>query len=84
MLQSVENEDLFVASVYLLTAAAIIISDFSSIGVTENGLGSTLASTMKGSTTKEASTDASEDTFKVAILTVSDTVASGTGPDRRY
>lgn len=66
------------------SVSAIIISDFSSIGVTENGLGSTLASTMKGSTTKEASTDASEDTFKVAILTVSDTVASGTGPDRRY
>lgn len=66
------------------SVSAIKISDFSSTGIIETGLGSALVSTMKGSTTKEGSTDASEDTCKVAILTVSDTVASGTGPDRRY
>ncbi|KAJ0025443.1 hypothetical protein Pint_07081 [Pistacia integerrima] len=65
------------------SVSAITISDFSSTGIIETGLGSVLASTMKGSTTKEASTNASEDTFKVAILTVSDTVALGTGPDQR-
>ncbi|KAJ0026011.1 hypothetical protein Pint_07026 [Pistacia integerrima] len=64
------------------SVSAITISDFSSTGIIETGLGSVLASTMKGSIAKEASTNASEDTFKVAILTVSDTVASGTGPDR--
>ncbi|XP_031268696.1 chaperonin CPN60-like 2, mitochondrial [Pistacia vera] len=65
------------------SVSAITISDFSSTGIIETGLGSVLASTMKESTTKEASTDASEDTFKVAILTVSDTVVSGTEPNRR-
>ncbi|KAJ0094246.1 hypothetical protein Patl1_15722 [Pistacia atlantica] len=40
--------------------------NFSSTGIIETGLGSVFASTMKESTTKEASTDASEDTFKVA------------------
>ncbi|KAJ0086919.1 hypothetical protein Patl1_07167 [Pistacia atlantica] len=36
------------------SVSAITISDFSSTGVIETGLGSVLASTMKGSTTKEA------------------------------
>ncbi|KAJ0024170.1 hypothetical protein Pint_07046 [Pistacia integerrima] len=65
------------------SVSAVTISDFSSTGIIETGLGSVLASTMKESTTKEASTDASEHTFKVAILTVSDKVVLGTGPDRR-
>ena len=54
------------------SVSAITISDFSSTGIIETGLGSVLASTMKESTTKEASTDASLDTYKVASLTVSE------------
>ncbi|KAJ0091599.1 hypothetical protein Patl1_14100 [Pistacia atlantica] len=52
------------------SVSAITISDFSGTGIIETGLGSVLASTMKESTTKEASTDASLDTYKVASLTV--------------
>lgn len=62
---------------------AIIISDLSSTAMPESGLLSDSAS--PGQTSKEKSEgEALDAEFRVAVLTVSDTVASGGGPDRRY
>ena len=65
--------------------SAIIISDFSCTDIGKSPLLSVMASNLQGSRPKEVTADVSQDTeFKVAVLTVSDTVASGAGPDRRY
>ncbi|KAK6926455.1 MoeA, C-terminal, domain IV [Dillenia turbinata] len=64
---------------------AIIISDLSStsIAMTNNPLPSTSHPITRKSTLQEIVRDVSGDAnFKAAILTVSDTVASGNGPDR--
>ncbi|KAK4855344.1 hypothetical protein QYF36_006283 [Acer negundo] len=65
------------------SVSAIIISDFGSTDTGKSPLLSVMASTLQGSRPKEVTADVSQDTeFKVAVLTVSDTVASGAGPDR--
>ncbi|KAK2641092.1 hypothetical protein Ddye_022855 [Dipteronia dyeriana] len=65
------------------SVSAIIISDFGSADTGKSPLLSVMASTLQGSKSKEVTADVSQDTkFKVAVLTVSDTVASGAGPDR--
>ncbi|KAL5830693.1 hypothetical protein ACOSQ3_016110 [Xanthoceras sorbifolium] len=66
------------------SVSAIIISDFgSSTDIGKIPLSSVLASTLQGSKSKELTADGSQDTeFRVAVLTVSDTVAAGAGPDR--
>ncbi|GAV72625.1 MoCF_biosynth domain-containing protein/MoeA_N domain-containing protein/MoeA_C domain-containing protein [Cephalotus follicularis] len=62
---------------------AVIISDLSSNANGNGDLTSDWASAMPGNTSQMTTTDASRDTdTRVAILTVSDTVASGAGPDR--
>lgn len=66
------------------TVTAIIISDASSLGLMK-----TLSPVSSHAPQVTASTkvngEASQGSeFTVAILTVSDTVASGAGPDRRY
>ncbi|KAK9280583.1 hypothetical protein L1049_014277 [Liquidambar formosana] len=65
------------------SVSAIIISDLSSDSTSRSSLSSSLASATRGSTLQEAIADKSRDAeYRVAILTVSDTVASGAGPDR--
>lgn len=65
--------------------SAIVISDISSTYNSKIDTSLVLGSTLQGSKPKEVTTDCSGYTeFSVAILTVSDTVASGAGPDRRY
>ncbi|KAJ9178477.1 hypothetical protein P3X46_010356 [Hevea brasiliensis] len=63
--------------------SAIIISDLSSTAVVESGLSSASADSRQRNTFGEISKHESENAeFRVAILTVSDTVAAGAGPDR--
>ncbi|KDO47642.1 hypothetical protein CISIN_1g0059002mg [Citrus sinensis] len=63
--------------------SAIVISDISSTDNSKIDTSLVLGSTLQGSKPKEVTTDCSGYTeFSVAILTVSDTVASGAGPDR--
>lgn len=65
--------------------SAIVISDISSTYNSKIDTSLVLGSTLQGSKPKEVTTESSGYTeFSVAILTVSDTVASGAGPDRRY
>ncbi|KAJ7960384.1 Molybdopterin biosynthesis protein CNX1 [Quillaja saponaria] len=62
---------------------AIIISDISSTTVIKNFLPSELASASRGHTLHKVTADRPEDAeYRVAILTVSDTVSTGAGPDR--
>lgn len=63
--------------------SAIVISDISSTYNSKIDTSLVLGSTLQGSKPKEVTTESSGYTeFSVAILTVSDTVASGAGPDR--
>ncbi|OMO77140.1 hypothetical protein COLO4_25318 [Corchorus olitorius] len=67
------------------SVSAIVISDLSGTKLSKAGLPSDLGSTtsLHKSTSNETTADGSQDAqYKVAILTVSDTVASGAGPDR--
>jgi hypothetical protein len=65
--------------------SAIIISDLSSTAFCNSSLSSSSTSALEGIVSKEITADGSQNAeFKVAVLTVSDTVASGSGPDRRY
>lgn len=67
------------------SVSAIIISDISSIAGRANSFSSDLIVSLKSNISKEITTTQAQDIrFKVAILTVSDTVASGANPDRRY
>lgn len=67
------------------SVSAIVISDISSIAGRANSLSSDSIVSLKSNVSKEISTSQIQDIgSKVAILTVSDTVASGAGPDRRY
>ncbi|XP_050223195.1 molybdopterin biosynthesis protein CNX1-like [Mercurialis annua] len=62
---------------------AIIISDLSSTAITESGSSSDSVSLGQRNAFKEIDKHESENIeFRVAVLTVSDTVASGAGPDR--
>lgn len=64
---------------------AIIISDLTSTSSSEIGSSSGLASSAQSNTCRETiAGETLNGEFKVAVLTVSDTVASGAGPDRRY
>lgn len=64
---------------------AILISDFSSSSVSKSLVSPDLGCATRGSVSQEVSAgDSWGSEFRVAILTVSDTVASGAGPDRRY
>lgn len=70
--------------------SATIISDLSDLsgtplGKTALSSDSSSTTTLHKSTLSETTADGAQDVqFKVAVLTVSDTVASGAGPDRRY
>lgn len=67
------------------SVSAIVISDFGSTDDGNSVSSPILASTLQGNKPKEVTTDGSQDAEpRVAVLTVSDTVASGAGPDRRY
>lgn len=73
------------------SVSAIIITDLSRTAITKNTLTSNPTSPLQANAKKEinakneVNANASQDSeFKLAILTVSDTVASGAGPDRRY
>lgn len=67
------------------SVSAIVISDISSIAGCAKSLSSDSIVSVKSNISKEISTSQVQDIgSKVAILTVSDTVASGAGPDRRY
>jgi gephyrin len=67
------------------SVSAIIISDLTSTSSSEIGLSSDAASSAQRNTCRETiAGETLNGEFKVAILTVSDTVASGAGPDRRY
>ncbi|KAE9462407.1 hypothetical protein C3L33_05684, partial [Rhododendron williamsianum] len=64
---------------------AILISDFSSSSVSKSLVSPDLGCATQGSVSQEVSAgDSWGLELRVAILTVSDTVASGAGPDRRY
>lgn len=66
------------------SVSAVIISDLSGT-TTKNTLTFDPTSPLQANAKKETSASDSQDSeFKLAILTVSDTVASGAGPDRRY
>ena len=57
--------------------SAVIISDLLSSIMTKDSL------LLSSSSTEAMVTESQDPTVKVAILTVSDTVATGAGPDRR-
>lgn len=64
---------------------AIIISDISSTAIFESSSSPGSASPLQRFKMQETTVAESQNAeFRVAILTVSDTVASGAGPDRRY
>lgn len=64
---------------------AIIISDLRSTAILSSSLLSDSTLAFKGSTSKEITADDSQSAeIRVAVLTVSDTVALCAGPDRRY
>lgn len=65
--------------------SAIIVSELSSTAICSSSLLSDSTSAFKGSSSQEIIADESQNVeVRVAVLTVSDTVASGAGPDRRY
>ncbi|CAK7329214.1 unnamed protein product [Dovyalis caffra] len=65
------------------SVSAVIISDLSSTSSSESGLSPDSASSGQGNTYRETlAGEALNGEFRVAVLTVSDTVASGAGPDR--
>lgn len=69
------------------SVSAIVISDLSGNALSKaaSSYDSSLSITPHKSVSNEIMGDGSQDVqFKVAVLTVSDTVASGAGPDRRY
>ncbi|PWA44148.1 molybdopterin biosynthesis CNX1 protein / molybdenum cofactor biosynthesis enzyme CN [Artemisia annua] len=64
--------------------SAILISDISGLDLGKSLLSSNLDAVSQNINSMKVSTDTPpSSTYKVAILTVSDTVASGAGPDRR-
>uniref|UniRef100_A0A2N9J1U7 Molybdopterin biosynthesis protein CNX1 n=1 Tax=Fagus sylvatica TaxID=28930 RepID=A0A2N9J1U7_FAGSY len=63
--------------------SAIIVSELSSTAICSSSLLSDSTSAFKGSSSQEIIADESQNVeVRVAVLTVSDTVASGAGPDR--
>ncbi|CAN1247711.1 Molybdopterin biosynthesis protein CNX1 [Linum perenne] len=62
------------------SVSAVVITDLSCIAIPVDHISSELASSTQ-STSNETAVGSE---VSVAVLTVSDTVASGTGPDRRY
>ncbi|KAL6978017.1 calnexin Cnx1, partial [Sarracenia purpurea var. burkii] len=67
------------------SVTAIVFSDFSSFSLNKSSVSPELSCATQGGATPEVTADDSRGSeFRVALLTVSDTVASGAGPDRRY
>ena len=67
------------------SVSAIIFSELNSTDIIKSTLISDSTSPLQTNTKQEITVDDTFDSeFRVAILTVSDTVASGGGPDRRY
>lgn len=67
------------------SVSTIIFSELSSTDITKSTLMSDSTALLQTNTKRETTADESFDSeYRVAILTVSDTVASGAGPDRRY
>lgn len=66
------------------SVSAIIISDIGSAAIIKSSSSPGSASHIERFRTQEVSAASPDAEFRVAILTVSDTVASGAGPDRRY
>lgn len=64
------------------SVSAIIISDISSAAIIKSSSSPGSASHIERFRTQEVSAASPDAEFRVAILTVSDTVASGAGPDR--
>ncbi|KAK8641300.1 hypothetical protein V6N13_010714 [Hibiscus sabdariffa] len=65
------------------SVSAIVISDLSGTALSKALLSSDLSTTVHKSMSDKVTADGSQDAlYKVAVLTVSDTVASGAGPDR--
>ncbi|XP_016900998.1 molybdopterin biosynthesis protein CNX1 isoform X2 [Cucumis melo] len=64
------------------SVSAIVISDISSIAGSANSLSFDSTVSLKNNISKKISSEVQDIGSKVAILTVSDTVASGAGPDR--
>ncbi|XP_059659733.1 molybdopterin biosynthesis protein CNX1 isoform X2 [Cornus florida] len=65
------------------SATAIIISDLSGLSVSESFSSPDSGCAVQGSMSQQATADDSRGSeYRVAVLTVSDTVASGAGPDR--
>lgn len=64
--------------------SAIIISDISNAVMGEDSFSSDSVSGMQGSVSQDITAKSQDAVCRVAVLTVSDTVASGAGPDRRY
>lgn len=62
--------------------SAIIISDISNAAMGEYSFSSDSASVMQGSVSQDITAKSQDAVCRVAVLTVSDTVASGAGPDR--
>ncbi|RVW76404.1 Molybdopterin biosynthesis protein CNX1 [Vitis vinifera] len=62
--------------------SAIIISDISNAVMGEYSFSSDSASGMQGSVSQDITAKSQDAVCRVAVLTVSDTVASGAGPDR--
>ncbi|PIA39965.1 hypothetical protein AQUCO_02600425v1 [Aquilegia coerulea] len=63
------------------SVSAIVISDLSGLPVNQNSVKCTPANN-RGSAHTQAPAESQDSAVRVAILTVSDTVASGSGPDR--
>lgn len=67
------------------SVSALLISDISSTVASESATSSDPTVLLQGRSSAEVNVDGSwAPEVRVAILTVSDTVASGAGPDRRY
>ncbi|KAL6976527.1 calnexin Cnx1 [Sarracenia purpurea var. burkii] len=65
------------------SVTAIVFSDFSSFSLNKSSVSPELSCATQGGATPEVTADDSRGSeFRVALLTVSDTVASGAGPDR--
>lgn len=65
--------------------SAIVISDLRSVAVDGNSGPPNSAFALTGTVSHKTTADRPSDAeFRVAVLTISDTVAMGAGPDRRY
>lgn len=67
------------------SVTAVLISDLTAIATSNGLLPTKSVAKHQTSASRDLTAEKNSDiNFKVAVLTVSDTVASGAGPDRRY